>query len=78
MLIPFLHSVQNWPGRIAQFSNGIIINIIWCFVAESEKDTKEEDLVEVTFKPKLCTFEQDIMKSLNIKEGPKPAKTYWY
>jgi len=46
--------------------------------AESEKDTKEEELKEVTFKPKLCTFEQDIMNVMGIKETRKRAKTYWY
>jgi len=45
---------------------------------ESEVDTKEDDLVEVTFKPNLCSFEQDIMNVMKIKETRKRAKTYWY
>jgi len=48
------------------------------FLLESEKDTKEEELLEVTFKPKLCTFEQEIMVELDIKDDRKPAKSYWY
>jgi large subunit ribosomal protein L24 len=45
---------------------------------ESDKDTKEDDLVQVTFKPKLCSFEEEIMSELGIVENRKPAKTYWY
>jgi large subunit ribosomal protein L24 len=46
--------------------------------SESDVDTKEDELTEVTFKPKLCTFEQDIMNIMGIKEPRKRAKTYWY
>jgi hypothetical protein len=46
--------------------------------AECDKDTKEDDLKEATFKPKLCTFEEDIMNAMGIKETRKRAKTYWY
>lgn len=45
---------------------------------ECDKDTKDDELKEVTFKPRLCTFEQDIMEVMGIKEDRKPAKTYWY
>ena len=47
-------------------------------VAECEKDTKEDELTEVTFEPKLCTFEEDIMDVMGIKEDRIPAKTYWW
>ena len=33
---------------------------------------------EVTYEPKLCTFDMDIMDNLNIKEDRTPLKTYWY
>lgn len=46
--------------------------------SECDKDTKDDELKEVTFKPRLCTFEQDIMEVMGIKEDRKPAKTYWY
>jgi len=45
---------------------------------ESDKDTKEEELLAVTFKPKICSFEEEIMKEMNIVDDRKPAKTYWY
>lgn len=45
---------------------------------DSEKDTRDSDLTVITFKPKLTTFEQDIMDSMGIKETRMPAKTYWY
>ena len=45
---------------------------------EGDKDTKENELKKITFEPKLCTFEEDIMEEMNIVETRKPAKTYWY
>lgn len=48
------------------------------YVESDEKDTKEKELTEVTFEPKLCTFETDIMNEMGIKEERKRTKTYWY
>jgi len=45
---------------------------------ESDKDTKEDELLAVTFKPNVCTFEEEIMKEMGIVDNRKPAKTYWY
>ncbi|XP_073986350.1 mitochondrial ribosomal protein L24 [Rhodnius prolixus] len=45
---------------------------------ESPKDTTEADLKDITFLPRLCTFEMDIMESMGIKEDRVPVKTYWY
>lgn len=45
---------------------------------ESEKDTKEDDLKKITFKPLLKTFEMDVMDEMDIKEDRVPAPTYWY
>ena len=45
---------------------------------EQEHDTKEAELTEITFKPSLATFEQDLMGQYGIKEDRVPAKTYWY
>jgi len=42
------------------------------------KDTKPSDVEEITFEPKLATFEMDIMESMGIKEDRKAAKTWWY
>ncbi|KAL1459637.1 hypothetical protein WDU94_011601 [Cyamophila willieti] len=42
------------------------------------KDTKEADVMEVTFKPSLSTFEMDIMKEQNIEENRIPVKSFWY
>jgi len=33
---------------------------------------------EITFQPKLSTFEMDIMEEMGIKEERTPAKSYWY
>jgi len=44
----------------------------------ADKDTKEEELLEVTFKPRLVTFEEDILQETGIVETRRPAKTYWY
>lgn len=46
--------------------------------AESNKDMKESDLLEITYKPHLKTFEQDCMEKAGIVETRKRAKTYWW
>ncbi|XP_050295680.1 probable 39S ribosomal protein L24, mitochondrial [Anthonomus grandis grandis] len=45
---------------------------------EQPKDTKADVVSEVTFQPKLCTFEMDIMEDMGIKEDRVPVKSYWY
>ena len=42
------------------------------------KDTLPKDVEEITYAPKLCTFEMDIMESMGIKEDRIPKKTWWY
>lgn len=43
-----------------------------------DKDTHEDVATEITYEPKLATFEMDIMESMGIKEERDPLKTYWY
>ncbi|KAI8043379.1 probable 39S ribosomal protein L24, mitochondrial [Drosophila gunungcola] len=45
---------------------------------EREKDTPGAVVGEITFQPKLSTFEMDIMEEMGIKEERTPAKSYWY
>lgn len=45
---------------------------------EQPKDTVAEVIKEITFEPKLKTFEMDIMDSMGIKEDRIPPKSYWY
>lgn len=45
---------------------------------EQPKDTKSDDVAEITFEPKLKTFEMELMDEMGIKEDRIPAKTYWY
>lgn len=45
---------------------------------EQPKDTGKDEVEDVTFQPKLQTFEMDIMDSMGIKEDRIPKKTYWY
>lgn len=45
---------------------------------EREKDTPAAVVSEITFQPKLATFEMDIMEEMGIKEERTPAKSYWY
>ncbi|EDV98937.1 probable 39S ribosomal protein L24, mitochondrial [Drosophila grimshawi] len=45
---------------------------------EREKDTPAAVVSEITFQPKLSTFEMDIMEEMDIKEERTPAKSYWY
>ncbi|XP_040571143.1 large ribosomal subunit protein uL24m [Lepeophtheirus salmonis] len=47
--------------------------------AENEaKDTPAKFAEEISFEPKLATFDMDIMESMGIKEERIPKKTYWY
>jgi large subunit ribosomal protein L24 len=43
-----------------------------------DKDTESGVVTEITFKPKLCTFEMDVMEAMGIEEDRVPKKTYWY
>lgn len=45
---------------------------------EREKDTLASVASEITFKPKLQTFEMDIMEQQGLVEAGTPIKTYWY
>jgi len=46
--------------------------------SETDKDTKEDELTLVTFRPKLCMFEDDIMRAMGIREHRKWHKYYYY
>lgn len=43
-----------------------------------DKDTTGDLAAEVTYKPKLSTFEMDIMEEQGIVEEGVPKRTYWY
>lgn len=45
---------------------------------DQPKDTPKEVISEITFNPKLTTFEQEIMEEMGIKEDRRPFLTYWY
>lgn len=45
---------------------------------DKAKDTESKVVTEITFEPKLCTFEMDVMKEMGIEEDRIPKKTYWY
>jgi len=45
---------------------------------EQDKDTTAADVEEVTFDPKLKTFEMDIMDEMQLKEDRNPFPLYWY
>ena len=45
---------------------------------ESDRDTKEDDLTIISFKPSLKTFEMDVADSMGIELGKPPAETHWY
>ena len=48
------------------------------YLENKDKDTPKALVEEVTFQPKLATFEMDIMEKMNIKEDRVPKKTFWY
>lgn len=41
-------------------------------------DTDADVVTEITFKPKLCTFEMDVMANMGIEEERFPRQSYWY
>ena len=43
-----------------------------------EKDTETQVVTEISFQPKLCTFEMDIMNEMGIEEDRVPKTSYWY
>lgn len=45
---------------------------------ERPVDTPAKIVEEVTFKPKLSTFEMDIMDEMGVEENRIPHRTYWY
>lgn len=59
-------------------TNVILKYLFIICILESDKDTTEDDLKEITFSPLLKTFEMDVMDDMGIKEDRVPAKTYWY
>ncbi|XP_015908930.1 large ribosomal subunit protein uL24m [Parasteatoda tepidariorum] len=48
------------------------------YYSEQPKDTKAKDVEEITYKPRLLTFEQEIMEECGLKEDNVPVKTFWY
>ena len=48
------------------------------YVMNKVKDTKPSVVEDVTYEPKLSTFEMDIMDQMGIQESRKPKKTWWY
>ncbi|KAG6459134.1 probable 39S ribosomal protein L24, mitochondrial [Manduca sexta] len=48
------------------------------YIENVEKDTAVDDVIKVTFAPKLKTFEMEIMEDMGIEEHRVPAKSYWY
>ncbi|GFY73471.1 probable 39S ribosomal protein L24, mitochondrial [Trichonephila inaurata madagascariensis] len=48
------------------------------YYVEQPKDTPAAEAEKITFRPKLKTFEQEIMENMGIKENRVPCKTYWY
>ena len=70
----------NWwlRGCKYHFGNEMIYICFIVFTASKTKDTAVVDLEKVTFKPKLCTFEEDILEKHGIKEERKYKKKFWY
>jgi len=48
------------------------------YVANKTKDTAPALVEDITYEPKLATFEMDIMEDMGIKESRIPRKSWWY
>jgi large subunit ribosomal protein L24 len=46
--------------------------------ANKTKDTEPRVVEDITYEPRLATFEMDVMASMSIQEHRKPKKSYWY
>ncbi len=46
--------------------------------ANKTKDTEPRVVEDITYEPRLATFEMDVMASMGIHENRKPKKSYWY
>ncbi|XP_029437561.1 39S ribosomal protein L24, mitochondrial [Rhinatrema bivittatum] len=45
---------------------------------DGPKDTSVDDALEMTYKPSLKTFEEEIMERMGIVEARRARKSYWY
>merc|ERR1711976_998701 len=74
--------VSTRSGRIIPFPKGYKVGpdgvVPADYKASKVKDTTQEDLLKVTFDPKIMTFEEEMMEVNGIKDDRKRAKTYWY
>lgn len=48
------------------------------YQANKTKDTEPKVVEDITYEPRLATFEMDIMRAMDIQEPRRPGKTYWY
>jgi len=48
------------------------------YSANKVKDTDPGLVEEITYEPKLATFEMDILEGMGIKEDRKAGKSWWY
>jgi large subunit ribosomal protein L24 len=46
--------------------------------AHKTKDTEPRVVEDITYEPRLATFEMDVMRALGIEETRRPKRTYWY
>ena len=58
-----------------------LVRSIHLFLAEVEgKDTPAEEVLRLTYKPRLCTFEQEIEEEMGLEKRSNKERppTYWY
>ena len=48
------------------------------YILNKDKDTAPAVVEDITYEPKLATFEMDVMDQMGIKEERIPRKTWWY
>jgi len=48
------------------------------YATNKTKDTDPSLVEDITYEPKLATFEMEIMQSMGIEEERIPKKSYWY
>lgn len=73
--------VSTRTGRIIPFPASMDETVDYktkALYKEQPKDTTSDVIKEITFEPKLKTFEMEIMDNMGIKEDRIPPKTYWY
>lgn len=78
--LPTRSRPTNTPRpSLTKVSKALLLFVLIFDRIDGGKDTKVVDVREVTFKPKVLTFEEELLREMAVEEALRPArKTFWY